>query len=198
MAVEFRAREGGRVGSWDGVVTSGRPLTAEPQHLVPLLLVQGLTRPWPCPDHIVIFAGFLTALPTCFETSCSLNMWSPPQSLKPAVTEFDHMNSPAPWCPATDLLPFGAWCPMLSALLVKTGLLFRHLLFELQGRVRLLVSYIHSTIPTWPACRSRRWDRSLLCHCFGWTHRSNTSPKAAAYAHAWFDSPLHAHQRPHR
>lgn len=61
-------------------------------------------------------------------------MRSLPQSLKPTVTEFDHMNSPAGCFPATDLLPVGAWHPMLSDLLEETGLLVRQLLFELQGR----------------------------------------------------------------
>lgn len=43
------------------------------------------------------------------------------------------MNSRAPWFRTTDQWSVGAWCPMFSLLLEKTGLFFRHQLFELQG-----------------------------------------------------------------
>lgn len=85
---------------------------------------------------------------------------------------------------------------MLSILLEKPGLFFRRQPFERQGRVHFLVSYPHCHISI----------HGLSVDTVGWTglilslllFRPDTavkdSPRAAAYAHSRFDSPLHTQQ----
>lgn len=143
------------------MATAGRPLTAQPQSPMQLLLVQGLTYRWPSPDHSVIADGSRAALPNCFETTCSPSLRSASGSLKPGRAELDHMSSRAAWFRATDQRPLGAWRPMLLLLLDKNGRCFRHDLFEPPGRVHLLVSYPHSRLPNGPVGGNSRLDRSL-------------------------------------